>query len=80
MYVYPAERGDTEFTEIAAWEEDPAADESHILCPTWADALLTVDDGGAQAALMPVSCAHPHCSTTGRDMWQYQPVRSTPPI
>jgi ABC-type amino acid transport substrate-binding protein len=55
--VYPAERGDTEFTEIAAWEEDPAADESHILCPTWADALLTVDDGGAQAALMPLSVA-----------------------
>jgi ABC-type amino acid transport substrate-binding protein len=57
VYVYPADREDTDFSEIAAWEEDPAAGESDILCPTWADALLTVDDGGAEAALMPLSAA-----------------------
>ena len=57
VYVYPADREDTDFTEIAAWEDDPAAGESDILCPTWADALLTVDDGGAEAAQMPLSAA-----------------------
>ena len=57
VYVYPAGREDTEFTDIAAWEEDPAAGESYVLCPTWADALLTVDDGGAEAALLPLSAA-----------------------
>ena len=57
VYVYPADREDTGFNEIAAWEEDPAADNTYILCPTWADALLTVDDGGAEVALMPLSAA-----------------------
>jgi|GEM_PF-4515451 len=57
VYVYPAEREDTDFAEIAAWQDDPAADDTYILCPTWADALLTVDDGGAGAALMPLSTA-----------------------
>jgi ABC-type amino acid transport substrate-binding protein len=57
VYVYPADQEDTQFTDIAAWEEDPAAGESYVLCPTWADALLTVDDGGAEAALLPLSAA-----------------------
>lgn len=57
VYVFSADREDTDFSEIAVWEEDPAADDSHVLCPTWADALLTVDNGGAEAALVPLSAA-----------------------
>ena len=57
VYAFSADRADTDFTEIAAWEADPAADDSHVRFPTWADALLAVDDGAAEAALMPLSAA-----------------------
>lgn len=57
VYVYPADREDADFPTIARWEEDSPAGENDVLCPTWADALLTVDDGGADAALMPMSAA-----------------------
>lgn len=56
VYVYPAVREDTDFASTARIESDPGT-EGDVICPTWADALLTVDDQEAEAALMPLSAA-----------------------